>query len=1195
MKNYALIFSFLLASLATMAQQPKLVIPVGHTNYLNYFAASPDGRYILTASFDRTTRLWDRDGHLIATLKESANNEVLTVDFSPDGRRLLTCSGSGVKLWNLSGELILVFSGSSNSNHARFSPDGQWVAAGSTDGNVAVWDIQGNRLWRERAFRASGEEESATVRELAFSPDGAYLAAVRETYTLGVAKIWAWDKAAKKYAGKGDIQLDESISSLVFAPAGDTLVTGSINGQIHVWDMKGALLKGFSLHNNEIMSLAAYHGRGFLSGSNDNTALLFNLDGKVLQSFQHSAAVRLAAFSSSGDEVLSFSDATEAILFWGMDGKVRHRLNGYGADVLSIAPSPDGGKLLAGTSNGVRLWDLTGREVLHGLPHHARVDEVAYSPDGRRMYTVGWDGHLDIFINKDSLLQSTKIKGMQPVSLSVSRDGSYVLTSTADGRAVLWDSLGREVREVADKDYRTRATAFSPDGQRILTASELLDARLWETRTGKLLKVLPHNGPAEAALFSPDGSYMLTRSAAGKLMFWDEQGAPLWEDGGWELFEGKAGFSPDSKYLAVPNGKNVIILEAGKTLVPVDTLAGHTGVVNTAVFSADGKWVFTGGKDGMLKIWDSGNGEEAATLIQLGANDWAVTSPTGLFDASPGAMQLMYYTVGNEVISLGQLDERYFLPGLLAILMGNSDARLKDVSKFDSVSLFPEVNLRIVNDELIVQLKERNGGIGKYSILINNKEVEFSENKDKQAEIRLDLRRKDLVNFYRPGPDNSVSVVVYNEAGWLKSSPIRKNYTPEFVGRRGGGEETGFPALPVVEDPELYAVCIGTSDYLGDQLDLMYPDKDAEAMHQALLASGRALFGAKAVHAYLLNTGREAGAQVSGKENIRAVLREIEGKAKSIDVLLLYFSGHGIAYAPPGKEPQFYYLTNAIGSTDIEDPEILRTGGISTTELKEWARPVCANKQVLIFDACNSGEVLDDLGSTRKDLNADQLLALERLKERTGMFVLSGSAANKSSYEATRYGQGLLTFSLLQGMEAEARKNNGLVDVSSLFHYALDKVPELAEAIGTRQQPRMAPPEGGQSFPIGIVNDTVDIPVAQEKPVFVRPRILDDDYLDPLGLEDELARYFRTESAKGAKAGLAYFDLPKYRNSYQIRASYEKRGDGIVVKGAVVRLGQSDKPEIVGKLDWQGPMSKIHELAPGLAAQAYGMLPGQGG
>ena len=70
MQNYAPLILWILLPFFALGQQPRLIVPVGHTSYLNYFALSPDGRHILTSSSDRTTRLWDRDGHLVATLKE---------------------------------------------------------------------------------------------------------------------------------------------------------------------------------------------------------------------------------------------------------------------------------------------------------------------------------------------------------------------------------------------------------------------------------------------------------------------------------------------------------------------------------------------------------------------------------------------------------------------------------------------------------------------------------------------------------------------------------------------------------------------------------------------------------------------------------------------------------------------------------------------------------------------------------------------------------------------------------------------------------------------------------------------------------------------------------------------------------------------------------------------------------------------
>ena len=71
----------------------------------------------------------------------------------------------------------------------------------------------------------------------------------------------------------------------------------------------------------------------------------------------------------------------------------------------------------------------------------------------------------------------------------------------------------------------------------------------------------------------------------------------------------------------------------------------------------------TTSKDGTVKLWDLAAGKEIATLISIGAQDWAVTTPSGLYDASPGAMKLMHYVVGMDVVTLRQIKERYWEPG----------------------------------------------------------------------------------------------------------------------------------------------------------------------------------------------------------------------------------------------------------------------------------------------------------------------------------------------------------------------------------------------------------------------------------------------------------------------------------------------------------------------------------------------------
>ena len=120
----------------------------------------------------------------------------------------------------------------------------------------------------------------------------------------------------------------------------------------------------------------------------------------------------------------------------------------------------------------------------------------------------------------------------------------------------------------------------------------------------------------------------------------------------------------------------------------------------------------------------------------------------------------------------------------------------------------------------------------------------------------------------------------------------------------------------------------------------------------------------------------------------------------------------------------------------------------------------------------------------RRELSPDQVRAVELLKDSTGSWVLMGSAADAVSYEATRYGQGVLTYALLQGMRGAALDEGGRVDVSRLFAFAQQQTEQLARGIGGVQRPLVRAP-GGQTFPIGFLSpaDRVRIPLASIKPV----------------------------------------------------------------------------------------------------------------
>ncbi|MCB9082667.1 MAG: caspase family protein, partial [Lewinellaceae bacterium] len=947
-------------------------------------------------------------------------------------------------------------------NSVAFSPAGQHVLTGSSEGTAKLWDFNGREL---QTFTVGA---SNVVFSVAFSPSGQQVLTGSE---YGTAKLWDLNGRELQTFTRHE----GPVFSVAFSPSGQQVLTGSSDGTAKLWDLNGRVLQTFPVHDNWNWGLPiafSPSGRHVLTGSDDGTAKLWDLSGREMQTFTgDGVSVDVVAFSPSRRQILTVSSPKISGL--GPTVDVSYKLWDLGkrglqtfGDIsvpsphISVAFSPSGQQVLMENQGLVKLWNLSEWELQTFFgDEEERFYSVAFSPSGQQVLTISEEGTAKLWDLSGRELQTFSGPDHSVSSGAFSPSGQQVLTGGNDGTAKLWDLSGRELQTFpGDEEEWVYSVAFSPSGQQVLTISEEGTAKLWDL-SGRKLKTFSVHEEEFSVAFSPTGEQILTWNRDfGILALWDLRGRKLKPFFGDEEEVYSFAFSPlGQQFMTINDGIPKLWDLNGREL---QTFTGHTGYANSAVFSPDGQYLLTGGSEGVTKIWNL-RGQELASLISLDEEDWVVLSPTGLFDASPGAMNQLYFVVGGqEVIELEQLKDRYYEPELLAKIMQFSSDPIREVSGLDSIALYPLTALQLdtVARQLRIRLTPRAGGVGKVSVFINGKEViseanpvkGYAKTRDTVMTIALDT----YARYFLTDTLNHITIRAYHAEGWLKSPPQTVDYW-YFPRKAKGRSDAGSKGSALLRpNPVLYVIAVGTSNYSGENLDLKYPDQDARQMAAAFQQVGSRLFGSDSTRVTLLTTDAPDPALQPTKTNIQAAFEAFREIAKAEDILVVYFSGHGVSYGD-ADQAQFYYLTKDISSDNLSDEAIRSRRTISNEELTQWVTGIPAQKQILILDACNSGRVVESLSAGKKDLNSAQIRALDRMRDRTGMFVLAGSAADMVSYEAGQYGQGLLTYSLLEGMSGLALTPDKRVDVSTLFEYSRNRVPELATDIGGVQTPML--------------------------------------------------------------------------------------------------------------------------------------------
>ena len=1146
----------------TGERKAELVVQTGHTWNLRSVTFSPDGRYLASGGNDSTIKLWEIESGRELKTFAGHKGDVSSIAFSPDGSMIASAGYDGtLKLWDITSGKMLATTPDpvgyvTAMDSVAFSHDGSSVAVSQLDPPESKITVYESRTLRQMYSVVGG---STLWAQIAFSPDGRILAGSENQETV---KLWNAKTGAeiRTMTGKVYDRFKHNTADITFSADGKTIVSGGSDGVARLWDVAtGAELKAFQGHTNRVSAVAlSSDGKRLITASWDKTIRFWDVEsGREYQPPKKTVEYISDTALMRNGSLLAIAEGKD-IRVWDLDrGGEPTTLTGNVFLTEGIALSPDNAYLAVGEyGDRLGLWNLRSQTRLTILPgHKGNVRKLEFSPNGKILATGGGfvDGKIKLW-NSENGTEINVLTGHENsiYALAFSPDGRMLASGGHDEITRLWDvASGRLIKEFKDTSRENlanevRALAFTADGKSIIR-SALAGIVMWNIETGAVEKNLIGMGDTlDALAISDDGTHLVGRGFYNKrLLSWDLKTGALLHD--------------------LPN--NFANRETLRKLVPQIKFDDEV---------ASSKFVFRVEENRKVKMFDRFSNSEVASIVGFYGESWAIVAPDGLFDASPEARKRLHYVIGLEAVTLDQMKDVYYVPGLLHKLLTGEP--LPKIELFSAKDLFPDVEFAppAPGDTVLpIRITDRGGGIGQVQVLINGKEfvrdarpVNFDP-ASKRLDLRISLKDAPVV----AEGENSIEVVARNAAGSLTTRGTARA-SEKFV----SGHAAAKP------DPHIYIIAGGISRYAAENLTLNFAAKDAEDFSKALeIGAAKLLKDKTKVHVRLLTsspttrqfTVPDAKNYGATKADFERAFADFKG-ATANDVFVVYLAGHGISVGEGGAAGNTYlYLTQEATTTDrsiLSVESSRRAMAVSSEELKEMMKQNKALKQALILDTCAAGAASGSFVAKR-DVPPDQIAALERLKDNTGFYILMGSAADAVSYEASQYGQGLLTYSLLQGMKGARLRDDQFADVELLFGYAKDTVGVLAKNVGGMQQPRTITPDVSRSFDIGQFTPTEREQIttlANPVPLILRPRLTNPKLrYDNLGLEKLLRAALRRASlvATGVRPKLMLVESDEMADAYLPSGDYSVEGDTITINLVLV-LNQQAVREITvsGKL-----------------------------
>lgn len=1032
------------------AQSFYAVIQKGHGEAVKSLDITTDGKYLITASRDKTIKIWD-----VLTKREIRTffgHEHTVNDVAIYDQLIASSSADGTAgVWNMvTGELLwqsMKFR--EYVTAVDFSPDGKLLAVGSYSDSISVFNVSDFSL--NKKIKANADRGVGYGIHVRFSPDGNYLSVGEDNRTAKVYKTNDWSleyefKPESGYCGGCGSLTDIQDNSLLKLSNGTTLTKYNLKTGDKVFDAPGEIrdISAVDFHPN---------GKYYLAATEDSIHIYNNEENSIITSWTVNGEINDALFHPTEDQLIIAVD--KQVIITDLQGKEIGRFDGilnqtntglnydlgsywehYIAKWVKYRSArmlSDDSFYVGKTGSKARKWNVKDARIDMEYIGHDKGILCFEKLDDKTIATGGGDGKIIIWDEQSGKLVNKINAHREPIfDIELSNNGKLLASTAWDGVVSLWDTETWERYNYSYHEGRSTYTLTFTDNDAYLILG-MLDKKLqlYEIETKRIVKEFVGHVDNVTSV-KTYGNEVLSTGWDGKIILWD-------------LYSGLIKTRIDSEkpvFDALLLNDQIISVGAGRAISfwdkasgkKIGSLAGHHAEING--IDVANNLMMTTDVDGVSKFWDLAEKKELFEHIQIGKNDWMIKTPNGYFDATDDAISNIHFVNGMDAIGADQLLDEFYVPGLIKDIFSSTRGGKKSMGKLIGEDPPPNLKLSgLIQGEiakLYLKAEDQGGGINEVKLYHNGKRVALEP---QIKNLRSDRNAK-IYSIEFP------LVSGHNEFAAIASSNANLESNRASVTLFSDSKVPGSTC---------HILAVGINEYQNASLNLNYAKSDASSFAEQMKIQGREIYSNVVLHQIF---DKEAT-----KENILSKIKELQKQISVNDVFVFYYAGHGSML-----NGDFYLVSS--GASRLYDSDKINEYGIRADVLQSAMLDIKALKQLIIMDACQSGGSVEVLAQR----GAPEEKAIAQLSRSSGIHVMAAAGSEQYATEFESLGHGLFTYALLKGIagDADGAPKDGKVTIYELKSYLDDQVPELSiQHKGTPQYPHTF--SRGQDFPIVIV------------------------------------------------------------------------------------------------------------------------------